>query len=187
LSFSRLDEKASDNSIPNWSQEVDVLVASPGRPTNAVSLAEQNSKVPVVLALNVAEQADLELARKYDSVRIISNPGPQFFAESAEILAQAKSKARQPTAYFLYGYVATQVFAAIANSAKDFSGEALSAAAREKVIPTAAGNLKFDGRGDLIGWRFAVWSRSGTDINAVDVCKGQDCKDYDQCPRDCPK
>ena len=135
----------------------------------------------------MAAGPDLELARKYESVRIISNPGPQFFPKSREMLEQAKSKGRQPTGYFMYGYVAVQIFASLASSARDFSGEALSAAAREKAIPTAAGNLKFDGSGDLIGWRFAVSSGSGNDVNAVDVCKQTDCKDYTQCPPDCPK
>jgi ABC-type branched-subunit amino acid transport system substrate-binding protein len=135
----------------------------------------------------VVRETEVAFLKAGENARIIANPGPDFFPSAKDIVARARSKGVSTSGYFLYGYAAVQVFARLAAESTNTSGEALGAIARSgKEIPTAMGGVRFDTKGDIVGWRFAVWSKTGQDVAAVDVCKAPDCKEYDQCPRDCP-
>src|SRR5262249_19741384 len=140
-----------------------------------------------VLAAPVAQEPEVSLAATRENVRVVTNPGPEFFPAAREVVARARARNATTAGYFLYGYAAVQVVAAAASATNDPSRSSLAAAPRARAVPTVMGDLQFTASGDLAGWRFAVLAKAGGGIAAVDVCKAPDCKDYEQCPRDCPK
>lgn len=189
LSFARMElDAAPDRAVPAWSNDVDAIFVSPAiaLPSVGKLIAEKRGSA-IVFALKVAQEQDLSLVQTGENVSLIANPGPEFFPQAREALTQARDKNIGTGGYFIYGYAAVQVFAAAAGVSGDISGVALAAAARAKAIPTAIGELRFNANGDLSGWQFGVWTKFGGGIAAVDVCKKPDCKDYEQCPPDCPK
>jgi branched-chain amino acid transport system substrate-binding protein len=189
LSLTRFDEQASSDAAPNWKPDTDVVVVGQDFQSNAaLRFRAANPGVPLIIVTSVPSEPNFAVAKENETVKIISNPGPDFFEESREMVSQARSAGQQPTAYFMYGYASVQIFAALASSTASRypSGEELRNAARGRDIPTAMGSLRFDESGDLLGWRFSVLEKRGSGVAAVDVCKAPDCKDYEQCPRNCP-
>jgi len=147
-----------------------------------------SAKGPVIAARTVLSEQDSRLLRDYAKIEIIANPGPGSSGPTGQ---QMTAEAREmPPGYFIYGFAGVELFAGLATRSNEFSGDTLAASARKEETATVlGGGLKFAPNGDPATWRFIVWSKSGAGaatVNAVDVCKQDDCKSYPQCPADCP-
>jgi branched-chain amino acid transport system substrate-binding protein len=136
----------------------------------------------VILVLDTLRPRDIEPLQGASKVILLSNPEPGF--------APGAARESGPGGYFPYGYAAIEILKGLAAVAKDFSAEKLATMAREVEVPTVLGKLRFDATGDVRGWLFQQWQRTGPAPAAyavVDVCRAPNCKDYSQCPPQCPR
>jgi len=136
----------------------------------------------VILVLDTLRPWDIEPLQGASKVILLSNPEPGF--------APGASRESKPGGYFPYGYAAFEILKGLAAVAKDFSADKLAALAREIEVATVLGKLRFDAAGDVTDWHFSQWQRTGPAPAAyavVDVCRAPNCRDYSQCPPQCPR
>jgi branched-chain amino acid transport system substrate-binding protein len=177
---------APDTASPTWITDVDVLAISPGVPPDkAQKLISENRKAAVIASI-LARDQELALLQAGENVHLVANPSADFFSEAKGVVARARTEKINTGGYFIYGYASIQIAVSLLKNDPGRSGRALGTDARGKEIPTALGRIKFDEAGDPVNWRFSVLEKFGSTYNSIDVCKRSDCKDYEQCPKDCP-
>lgn len=186
LSFAHVVEINPGGPAAELPKDSDVLFLSPGWPEARVRQLVDQTQGPVVVSKTVFNEADRELFVR-ENISVITNPGPSFFAEAPNSPGGMNARELPQGGYFIYAFSAVETFVSLARQARELTGNSLGDLARRQEIPTALGRLRFTEKGDPVGWKFAVWSKSGLSVAAIDVCKKDNCKDYDQCPRDCPK
>jgi ABC-type branched-subunit amino acid transport system substrate-binding protein len=188
LTLAHVESKgAPDAPPPNWS-DTEVRFVSSGVANEWLLRFAGTGKDPLVAAKAVLSQSDITLLQEHANIEIIANPGPGSTGPTGQ--AMAPETRDMPAGYYIYGFAAVELFGKLAAQSRDLSGEALATVARERDAATVLGGLRFADNGDPLTWRFIIWSKSGAgavSVNAVDVCKADDCKSYPQCPPDCPK
>lgn len=120
---------------------------------------------------------------------IVTNPAPSLGGPDLENRAQQEGV--DPKGYLVYAYAMVQVFAEAAKRApaavEVAAGKALFEAARKEPITTALGSLSFDEKGDVKDWRFELaLLRPDRTFSMNNVCRSPQCRQYEQCPPDCP-
>jgi branched-chain amino acid transport system substrate-binding protein len=167
--------------LPAWSSNVDVMIASGAVAINPTEISRSNLTVVIPTSIISPTIANVQNDKNFV---VISNPKPDFFSGATDIVRRAGFLKQDDSGYAIYGYAAVEVFASLARLNKDnFGGTALARIARETKVPTAIGQLTFDQNGDIRGWQFAAYGAA----SGPNVCKTPECKDYQQCPSDCPK
>ena len=172
-----------DRSTPSWLSAVDVLVAPPPLATSVDTARLSNVITPASV---MSEQLASALI-KNPKLFALTNPPAQDFPDATNVLARAKNAHIRTDGYFVYAYAAVEVFRDAAQKAQSMSGGALFKAATGSLNSTILGNRRFDESGNIQGLYIIGSMKSGETIASVDLCKRNDCKDFKQCPPDCPK
>ena len=113
-----------------------------------------------------------------------------FISIDASLGAAFRDAGYNPEGYTLFSYAAVTAWADAANKAKSTDAAAVAKTLRGDTYDSAVGVLAFDQKGDIKNpvYDFYVWKNGkSSPINKVDVCKSNDCHQYTQCPKDCPK
>lgn len=95
----------------------------------------------------------------------ISYPEPRKSSANAATNAEFKARKFEPDGYTYIAYAVVQSWAQAAEKAKIFDGKAIAKALKENHFDTAAGNLGFDPKGDVVGldWTIYQWSKGSFD------------------------
>jgi branched-chain amino acid transport system substrate-binding protein len=180
-----------DSADFGWVKSVDALVAA-GVPPQLVDRAAQQFDGPLVLVTNVVSAQHYAVLTKSKRAVAIANPNESLFPAAKTAVESAKKQNMTVTGYFIYAYAGVQIFANLANKAGNVSGDALVELARHEPVASALGSLRFDHSGDLVDWRFALFSGGAEgsvkplEISAVDLCKTDQCAQLDYCSKPCP-
>ncbi|MBS0524079.1 MAG: ABC transporter substrate-binding protein [Proteobacteria bacterium] len=179
---SRLGDGALNPQILDSLTGYDVVLVSRFLDAKSLAdLAEKTSRSTIVLVRETIRPLDVAPLRNAPNVAVIANPEP---GAAADLMKESG-----PAGYFPYGYASMEIVAKLAARTRDLAPDKLAYAAREADIPTMLGPLRFDGAGDVQGWRHWLWQRTGSTavpLAMVDVCKAPNCKDFSQCPPNCP-
>ena len=176
-----------DPTVPPWLSSVDIAIAAPGFVSSVVPMLESNSALNAIVPAPVLTDQLAGLVQGSARIVALTNPSPQFFPDAAPALARANEAHVSASGYFLYAFAAVQVFSEAAKRAQSFGGGALFNAATESPIKTVLGNRRFDEQGNIQNLYIVITRKSGEAIASVDVCKRSDCKNWGQCPPDCPR
>jgi branched-chain amino acid transport system substrate-binding protein len=185
LAFAETAEQPGE--LPAWASSVDVVVASVATPLGLLGQIVERTSADLLVATPVLSGQLLSLVRGSERVVVLANPPTEAFPRATTLVKLAQERKIPTGGYFAYAAASMQIAVQLIAAAPKDGGRRQAERAREKNLPSAIGEFRFDSNGDPIDWRFTVNRRSALGVAAIDVCKASNCKEYKHCPPDCPK
>jgi branched-chain amino acid transport system substrate-binding protein len=138
-------------------------------------------------SLDTAEFAQLA-GSAAEGVTMSIPPKAEDDLKNAALVKKFRDAKYNPEGYTLYTHAAIKVWAEATKKAKSIDAISVGAELRNGAYDSAVGVLTLNQKGDR-NPIYAIYVWKGGQlvlIDKFDVCKTNDCRNYEQCPKDCP-
>ena len=174
--------------------KIDIIVLGGYHTAGALMIkqARQQGLLAQMMGFDTLETAEFAQlgGTATDGVLMSFPPKAEDDPKNAALVKKFRDAGYNPEGYTLFSYAAVTAWADAANKAKSTDAAAVAKALRGSTYNSAVGVLAFDQKGDIKNpvYDIYVWKNGkSSPIDKVDVCKSNDCRQYTQCPQDCPK